>query len=320
MNPISGLHHVTAIASNPQRNLDFYTEVLGLRLVKRTVNFDDPETYHFYFGSDLGAPGSILTFFPWAGAPRGTTGTGETSATAFRAPVHSLDYWLGRLLAASIPVEHAGLRFGDPVLRFRDPDGMALEIVGVNQPTDLQPSRWSNVPTEHALSGFFGVTLALRKLEASASVLQTMGFQLLGVEENRHRFVTAGDAPGRIVDLVADPQGSMAQLGAGSVHHIAFRVTDDADQLAWSEHLTSAGLHPTPVRDRVYFHSIYFREPGGVLFELATDPPGFTADESAQSMGESLKLPPWIEDHRSLLEKVLPPVELPHLRTGALHE
>ena len=192
MNPISGLHHVTAIASDPQRNLEFYTEVLGLRLVKQTVNFDDPGTYHFYFGSDLGAPGSILTFFPWPGAERGVAGTGETSATAFRAPAESLDFWLDRLLAASIPAEPAGIRFGAPVLRFRDPDGMALEIVGADRPSELQPSRWSQVPFAHALAGFFGVSLTVRSLDASASVLQAMGFQQSEVEQNRHRFIADG--------------------------------------------------------------------------------------------------------------------------------
>jgi glyoxalase family protein len=321
MQPIPGLHHITAIASDPQRNVDFYTEVLGLRLVKKTVNFDDPETYHFYYGDDAGTPGTILTFFPWKGASRGVTGTGETGATAFRAPAGSLTYWEKRLNTFSIPAERTPDRFGSSVLRFGDPDGMALEIVeDSSAAVDRKPSRWSNVEPAFALNGFHSVTLALKIAEPTAAVLRAMGFQQTGEQDNRIRFTAKGNGRASIVDLLVDSQMPTGSIGAGSVHHIAFRVTDDADQLAWSEELINAGQYPTPVRDRTYFHSIYFREPGGALFELATDPPGFAFDEPLETLGEALKLPPWIEKHRSVIENLLPEIALPVRRQEAAHD
>jgi glyoxalase family protein len=318
--PILGLHHVTAIATDPQRNVDFYTEVLGLRLVKRTVNFDDPETYHLYFGDDVGTPGTIITFFPWPGAPRGTLGAGETAATAFRALAGSLGYWQKRLHSASIPAEAAGERFGSPVLRFNDPDGTRLEIIGTDDDAAITPSRVADVPAPHALRGFHGVTLNERALDATAELLKLMGFQQSGQEGTRLRFVSGHAAAGRIVDVVIDSRLDYGRLGAGSVHHIAFRVPDDPSQLEWREVLASHDLHVTPVRDRMYFHSIYFRESGGVLFELATDPPGFAYDEPAESLGETLRLPPWLETRRPVLERTLPSIELPHLRPETSHE
>ncbi len=321
MNPIAGLHHVTAIASDPQCNVDFYAEVLGLRLVKKTVNFDDPGTYHFYYGDDRGTPGTILTFFPWPGAERGVAGSGETSATAFRVSRNSLSYWERRLTAASVPAELIGERFGESVLRFRDPDGMALEIIASDEagpsPT---ASRWADVDAVHALRGFHGVTLCVAELEPTAAVLRTLGLRQSGADGNRFRFAAADGTAGNIVDLLVQPNQPRGHLGAGSVHHIAFRVPDDAAQSAWREHLVTQELYPTEVRDRSYFHSIYFREPGGVLFELATDSPGFAVDEPEASLGESLRLPPWLEEHRTALEKTLPPIHLPHQKTGAAHE
>ena len=308
--PIVGLHHVTAIASNPQRNLDFYTEVLGLRFVKRTINFDDPGSYHFYFGDDAGSPGTILTFFPWPGASRGSLGVGETAATAFSVPLASLAFWEKHLSDNGIPVERLGERFNEEVLAFADPDGMRLEIVGHADAGSAQPSRFASIPAEHAVRGFFGVTLAEKRLESTAQVLNTMGFHKLAEEGNRFRFSADGAALGNHIDIVVPEKATYGRMGAGSVHHIAFRVPDDASQLEWREELSAQSLQVTPVQDRTYFHSIYFREPGGVLFEIATDPPGFALDEPVESMGEALKLPPWLEKTRGVIEQRLPVITL----------
>lgn len=310
--PIVGLHHVTAIASDPQRNLDFYTELLGLRFVKRTINFDDPGTYHFYFGDDAGSPGTILTFFPWPHATRGSLGAGETSATAFLVPTDSLRFWQHRLLEAGVPVEHGDLRFGDPVLRFSDPDGMHLELIGSEASATIHAPRTANVPSEHSIRGFFGVTLCEASFEGTASVLTKMGFSQQAEEGNRYRFSAPGAALGSHIDILVQPQPMYGRMGAGSVHHIAFRAPDDAAQLAWREEIKGLSLDVTQVLDRTYFHSIYFREPGGVLFEIATDPPGFGFDEDIESLGEALKLPPWLEPKRDAIEKVLPAITLHH--------
>ena len=312
--PIVGLHHVTAIASDPQRNLDFYCEVLGLRFVKRTVNFDDPGSYHFYFGDDIGSPGSILTFFAWPQASRGRVGTGETSAVSFVVPASSLHFWEKRILAAGSPVEHAGERFGSPVLSLGDPDGMRIELVGSNNPSPLFAPRTSDIPPEHAICGFDGVTLCETGFELTANVLEKMGFSQAAQENNRIRFVSPATAPGNSIDILVQPQHVYGNMGAGTVHHIAFRAPNDSAQLEWREVLSKVPLNVTPVLDRTYFHSIYFREPGGVLFEIATDPPGFTFDEPVEHLGEALKLPAWLEKRRTDIEQVLLPIELPHLR------
>jgi glyoxalase family protein len=308
--PIAGIHHVTAIASDPQRNLDFYTEVLGLRLVKRTINFDDPGTYHFYFGDETGQPGTILTFFPWPRARRGSAGAGEASITSFSAPPDSLDYWEHRLLDAGLPAERTGHRFDEEVLTFTDPDGMRLEIVSHVHNSGIEPWRDAMVPLEYALRGLFGVTLVQRELAPTAEVLTAMGFRKIAEEGNRHRFIAEGGAPGSHVDVLVSPQAPFARLGAGSVHHVAFRMADDESQLEWRKVLSKQHLDLTPVIDRMYFHSVYFREPGGVLFELATDPPGFAWDEPVETLGESLKLPEWLEPRRDRIEQILPPIEL----------
>lgn len=312
--PIAGLHHVTAIASDPQRNLDFYTELLGLRFVKRTINFDDPGTYHFYFGDDRGSPGTILTFFPWPHAARGATGVGQTSATAFAVPSTSLEFWEKRLMRASVPVERDRERFGDPVLSFTDPDGTRIELIGRKIQAAPKPPRTSDVPPEHSIHGFFGVTLCEAGFEMTASVLTRLGFDRSGEEGNRFRFSAPGNALGNHVDILVQPQLMYGRMGAGSVHHIAFRAPDDASQRLWREELKTMPLDVTPVLDRTYFHSIYFREPGGVLFEIATDPPGFDLDEKLETLGDALKLPPWLESKRSVIEKVLPPITLHHQR------
>lgn len=314
--PIVGLHHVTAIASDPQRNLDFYTELLGLRFVKRTVNFDDPGTYHFYFGDDVGSPGTILTFFPWPHARRGSMGVGETSATAFLVPKESSLYWQQRLLEAGVPMEDGEVRFGDPVIRFADPDGMRLELIGGELSPAVHPPRTSPIPAEHSIRGFFSVTLCEAGFEGTASVLNKMGFVQVASEGNRYRFSAPGTALGSHVDILVQTQLMYGRTGAGSVHHIAFRAHDDATQLQWRNEIKALNLDVTPVLDRTYFHSIYFREPGGVLFEIATDPPGFTWDEPIESLGEALKLPEWYESKREVLENVVPPITLHYKRSS----
>jgi glyoxalase family protein len=316
--PILGIHHVTAIASDPQRNLDFYTEVLGLRLVKRTVNFDDPGTYHFYFGDEVGSPGSILTFFPWPGAARGSRGAGQVEVTSFSIPEGSLKYWEERLLASGTLVEKSGKRFGEEVLTLSDPDGLKLELVAHSE-TDAPDHIWKHgsVPSEQAIRRFYSVTLCENKIEDTVSVLETMGFRKIGEEGNRLRFdVGQGGASAR-ADVLFDPKAKYGHVAAGSVHHVAWRVTGDESQKSWRNLLLKKHLNVTPVMDRCYFHSIYFLEPGGVLFELATDPPGFATDETVATLGETLKLPPWLESKRKHIEQILPAIELHKFSEGA---
>jgi glyoxalase family protein len=307
-NQIVGLHHVTAIASDPQRNLDFYTQVLGLRFVKRTVNFDDPGTYHFYFGDDLGAPGTILTFFPWPGMGKGRPGAGETIATSFSIPVGSLPYWRKRLQDQGVSFGES-LIFGATHLQVNDPDGMALELVENAEAQTPAPPRYSDVPSEFAIQGFFGTTLLEADLKRTAELLGTMGYTETAQEEARHRFTPGGDARGRVLDVIVDPTAKPGRMGAGSVHHIAFRAADDAAQLDWQKQLGRT-VAVTPVQDRTYFHSIYFREPGGVLFEIATDAPGFLLDEPVETLGEALRIPAWLEKQRTAIEAHLAPLVL----------
>jgi len=298
---VSGIHHVTAIAGDPQRNLDYYTQMLGLRLVKLTVNFDDPGTYHFYFGDAAGRPGSILTFFPWRGVPRGTVGTGQVSATTFAVPVGSLDHWRGRLEGAGSSFEE---RFGETVLKFEDPDGLPLEIVA-SSPAASDP----------AITGFHSATLCEEGYEKTAALLErVMGLQRIGEEGNRFRYRLGSGGPASIVDVVCAPDSRPGRLGAGTVHHIAWRTPDDAQQLAWRKKLVVDGYNVSPVMDRTYFHSIYYREPGGILFEIATDPPGFALDEPPEHLGERLMLPPQYEAHREVIERSLPKLTLPGRR------
>jgi glyoxalase family protein len=310
---ITGLHHVTAIATDPQRNLDFYAGLLGLRLVKRTVNFDDPGTYHFYFGDARGTPGTLLTFFPWPDARRGARGTGEVAATAFVIPAASVSYWLERLKANHVPAERGPERFGQEVIRFADPDGMPLELIAAKPAAAVQPWAGSTVPAEHALGGFHGVSAALEGYERTAKLLtEIFGYTLVHEAGNRFRFAAPGeDGAGKLIDLLCMPDRRRASGGAGSVHHIAFRAKDDAEQRVWREKLVGMGFNVSPVMDRTYFHSIYFREPGGILFEIATDPPGFTADEAFEELGTNLRLPPWMERARAQIEATLAPISFP---------
>ncbi|MGA7157119.1 MAG: VOC family protein [Acidobacteriaceae bacterium] len=309
--PIVGLHHVTAIASDPQACLDFYTQILGLRFVKRTVNFDDPGTYHFYFGDDNGTPGTILTFFPWPRVGRGTAGVGEVTHTAFSIPSTSLAFWEDRLVQKHIKFTRSPRRFNEDVLTFSDPAGMHIELVAHTEAAATHPPRFSDVPAAHAIRGFHGVTMLQLSATETAAALNVMGFHQIAEEGNRLRFASPADpaALGNHIDIVVDPAANFGRSGAGSVHHIAFRAANDASQLEWRTEIT-AHLPATEVLDREYFHSIYFREPGGVLFELATDNPGFAIDEPLESLGERLCLPPWFEARRAGLQRILPTITL----------
>jgi glyoxalase family protein len=307
--PIVGLHHVTAITSNPQRNLDFYTGILGLRFVKKTVNFDDPGTYHFYFGDDTGTPGTILTFFPWPNAGRGTAGAGEVTHTAFSINPSSISFWQNRLASLKIPLESKQERMGETVLTLSDPDGMKIELVGRAEATALNPPRFSDVPDEHAIRGFFGITMLQRDPQQTEATLALLGFHKVAEEGNRSRYSAAGNALGNHLDIVIEPKANRGRPGAGSVHHIAFRSEDYEDQKQWREVITQH-LGVSPVMERDYFRSIYFREPGGVLFELATDIPGFAIDEPVESLGEELRVPQWLSANLIPLTRHLAPVTL----------
>jgi glyoxalase family protein len=307
---MSGIHHVTAISGSASRNLDFYTRILGLRLVKRTVNFDDPGTWHLYYGDEAGHPGTILTFFPWEHAAPGRQGNGLTQETAFRVPAASIGFWTHRLVEKGVAHETVTKRFGQPVLAFTDPDGMKLALVGV-EGAENEPG-WSGggVPAEHAIRGFEGVTLMVPDAEASGRILtEALGFAEDGRADGLIRY-RAGKGIGGAVTLREAKGFLPGRMGRGSVHHIAFRAKDDAEQAAMARKLTDElGQHVTEQKDRKYFRSIYFREPGGILFEVATDEPGFAVDEPQGTLGEALQLPEFLEAHRSQIEEALPPLE-----------
>ena len=304
--PILGIHHITALATDPQRNLDFYTQVLGLRLVKQTVNFDDPGTYHLYYGDEAGSPGTILTFFPWPGARRGTPGAGQMTAASFRVPEGSLRYWEDRLLAAGIHAERTGRRFGNEVLTLADPDGLRLELVACPGEAPFPARTRSPVGDAQAIRGFVAGTLRERDLASTLDLLSAMGFRPVAEESGRHR-LEIGPGGGTFLDLEPRPEEPRGIIAGGSFHHVAWRVADDASQAAWRDRLAEEGMDVTPVIDRTYFRSVYFREPGGVLFELATDPPGFTVDEPLERLGGALQLPPWLEPERQRIERPFPP-------------
>lgn len=305
---VQGLHHVTAIASDAQRNLDFYAGLLGLRLIKKTINFDAPDVYHLYYGNEKGSPGTIMTFFPFPGIPQGRKGKGQITVTSFSIPQNSMNYWTKRLDKFNIPYEGPSQRFDELVLYFEDPDGLGLELVEGEQ--DKRVGYTGVIPSQYAIKGFYGITLSEECYEKTAGLLVGQMNHTLVVEKgNRFRYSVTG-LPGDFVDILCTPDSLKGLGGYGTVHHVAFATENDKTQLEARENLLKFGLNVTPVLDREYFHSIYYREPGNVLFEIATLPPGFAVDESLDHLGESLKLPPWEEKNRPLIEKKLPSIKL----------
>jgi glyoxalase family protein len=308
---LEGIHHVTAITGDAPGNVDFYTRVLGLRLVKKTINYDDPGTYHFYFGDATGRPGTILTFFPWPTARRGRHGTGQVGLVAFQIPQNATGYWIDRLKPLGVTTSSPFRRFDEEVLTLLDPDGLPLELIASQAAPEADPWLRSGVPAEVAIRGFSHPTLVLEGFERTAQLLtEVFGMRPAQQAGQRFRFL-GGEGLGGQVDVEVRPSEARGGMGAGVVHHIAWRASNDAEQLAWRETLVAYGLDVTPVIDRQYFHSIYFREPGGILFEIATDPPGFTLDESPEALGGELKLPTWLESQRGKIEQMLPPLKLP---------
>lgn len=314
---ILGIHHVTAITGGPQQNIDFYAGLLGLRLVKLTVNYDDPGSYHIYYGDEAGRPGTILTFFAWPGAPGGSRGTGQLTVTSFSIPRGSVGYWVELLSKRGVHFEGPIKRFDEEVISLSDPDGLKLELVAGAGAE--RRSGWGHgpIPQEDAIRGFFCVTLTEEGYERTASLLtKTMGFRLIKDDGNRFRYELGEGGPGATVDILCQPDAPTGEMGVGVVHHVAWRTPDDGEQKQWRQELVNAGLNVTPVIDRKYFHSIYFREPGGVLFEIATDQPGFAVDEKQEELGTRLMLPPWLEPLRAQLYRTLPPVKLPKAEAG----
>jgi catechol 2,3-dioxygenase-like lactoylglutathione lyase family enzyme len=312
MKSILGIHHVTAICSDAQQNLEFYSGLLGLRLVKRTVNFDDPGTYHLYYGDGVGHPGTILTFFAWPGAGRGRAGNGQVTVTSFAIPAGSISYWSERLRNSDIAFRGPELRFGEEVLEFEDPDGMLIELIASKTAASDRAYAAGPVPIEHAIQGFHSATLSegIGYQKTAQLLTDTFGWQLIEQDGTRFRFALNSSEPGSVVDIVHVPELAQGRVAAGSVHHIAWRTADDEAQGEWLRSLNSMGFGVSPVMDRVYFHSIYFREPGGILFEIATDSPGFTVDEPERELGQKLALPAWLERTRGQIERSLPPLEL----------
>lgn len=305
-NLINGLHHITALASDAQKNVDFYVGVLGLRMVKKTINFDAPDVYHLYYGDETGSPGSILTFFPYAGLTRGRKGGGQLTYSAFSIPTASLSYWMDRLVQFGVPYSGPYQRFNETYLRFEDFDGMGVELVANSN--DLRPG-WDNgkIPAEYSIRGFYTATLNEFNIDRTVSLLtDVMQHKLIAEEQDLFRFEALNGGPGAYVDVMRSPKDVRALQGAGSVHHIAFATDSDESQLEIREQLLSAGFNPTGVLDRNYFHSIYYREPGGILFEIATNPPGFAVDETVAELGSTLKLPEWYEPRRAKIEAELP--------------
>lgn len=310
--PLLGIHHVTALASDPQQNVNFYTKILGLRLVKKTVNFDAPDVYHLYYGDETGRPGTILTFFPFLNAAPGKRGVGEIGVVSFAVPGDSAGFWAEHLSKQGVDFDGPTRRFDEEVFSFLDPDGMRVELVfmeGVEA-----RSYWSGgpIPREYAIRGFAGVTLWIAHSESTARLLvEVMGFSVMETRGSKTRYGIGTGLDRVTIDLITEPTMPSARQSAGSVHHIAWRVASDEGQHAWRQTITRNNLYVTDVLDRNYFRSIYFREPGGVLFEVATDHPGFIIDEPVDALGSNLKLPSWLEADRTELERALPPIALP---------
>ncbi|CAM4071762.1 glyoxalase family protein [Pedobacter westerhofensis] len=306
-NSILGLHHITAIASDARQNFDFYTKTLGLRLVKKTVNFDDPDTYHLYYGDESGSAGTILTFFPWTGIGQGTEGLGMATEIGYSVPSGSLDFWMQRLKDNKLNHAEISERFGESLLTFRDPDGLSLSLIVPAKPDSRTPWETADIKSDTATKGFHSTTLTLQSIDETAKVLTDLfGYHLLSQEGNRYRFITDTVDTAEIVDLLELPNGSRGRNAAGTNHHVAFRVKDEHVQMEMREKILSKNLQITGKIDRDYFFSLYFREPGGVLFEIATENPGFTVDEPLNELGTNLKLPHQHEGLRTHLEKSLP--------------
>jgi glyoxalase family protein len=306
----TGIHHITAFARNAQENLDFYAGVLGLRLVKKTINFDAPEVYHFYFGNESGSPGTIMTFFPWATGRKGRIGGGQVGITTFIVPAGTMDFWEDRLQKFNVPHNRTE-RFGEAYLQFIDHDGLQLEITERQEGAN---SEWSfgGIPVDKAIKGFGGAVLySTSPKETSALLENVMGLEKMAEDANWTRFKGSAEI-GNIIDLNVTPV-EHGSGGYGTVHHIAWRANDFADHEEWRSHVAQNGYQPTPIIDRQYFNAIYFRESGGILFEIATDPPGFTRDEAFDELGTGLKLPEQYEPHRAQIEKLLPPIQVREL-------
>jgi glyoxalase family protein len=307
---IASLHHVTATVDQAQPDLDFCTRLLGLRLVKKTVNFDNRHVYHFYYGDERGTPGTIWTTFPYhgRGVRVGTKGAGQITVTSFSVPAESLAYWTERFMDAGVAVTPVDPRFGEESVVVSDPSGLLIELVGTRA-DERRPWTGGDIPASAAVRGLHSVTMTVRETEASATFMTKMlGYEVIAEEKNRLRLGLAGGGTGRQIDLLVAADAPAAVNGIGTVHHVAMAITDDAAQLQLREALVGLGYQVTPVMDRQYFRSIYFREPGGVLFEVATVAPGFTVDEPLESLGRGLKLPPWEEPHRADIERGLTPV------------
>ncbi|MBE1500451.1 glyoxalase family protein [Amycolatopsis lexingtonensis] len=308
----SGLHHVTAIGGDPQRNADFYLRTLGLRLVKTTVNFDDPGTYHLYYGDSSGKPGSLMTFFPWPDAPSGRHGTGQATTTSFSVPEASIGWWKQHLAAQQIETGEVRTADGEDTLTFRDPDGLKLALVAHPQGDPRDPWDTELVPAEHAIRGLHSVTLSVTQEDATAGMLTDgLGLSFASQDSNRLRFAAGEGGPGALVDVLVTPDAPRGLVAAGTVHHVAWRAPDEETQKTWREELVDQGVHVTSILDRQYFRSIYFREPGGTLLEVATDEPGFAIDEPLLELGRALKLPPWLEPRREEIQHMLPKLNLP---------
>jgi len=309
-NKILGLHHITAIAGDAQRNYDFYTKTLGLRLVKKTVNFDDPQTYHFYFGDETGTPGTILTFFPWKNVRQGKNGAGMATEIGYSVPKGSLEFWKKRFENLNVRHDIISERFGEKQLPFQDPDGLWLSLIET-QGDNRSGWETSEIKTDAALKGFHTVTLTLNSIKATAEILtEVFGYRLAEQDGNLYRYKTDAVENAALIDLLESPGASRGINAGGTNHHIAFRVKNEEVLMAFREKILARGLHITEKINRDYFFSLYFREPGGVLFEIATDNPGFATDETVEQLGSSLQLPDQYEPMREKIEKVLPELQM----------
>lgn len=310
MSTILGLHHITAIAGEAQRNYDFYTKTLGLKMVKKTVNFDDPQTYHFYFGDEVGTPGTILTFFPWTNVRPGRNGIGMATEIGYSVPKGSLKFWISRLKDADIKYE-ARENFGEKLIAFQDPDGLWLTLIETQNNDERKGFKTADISAEVALKGFHTVTLTLHDIKETAAVLtEVFGYKKIAQQDNLFRYQTDAVETAALVDLLEIPQMSKGINAGGTNHHVAFRVKDEETLMAFRQKILDRGLQITEKINRDYFYSLYFREPGGVLFEIATDNPGFATDETVENLGTSLQLPSQYEADRDKIEKALPKLKM----------